>query len=75
MKRELVKFLKKAFEMTGGELHVLIRFEVGEQLGLSPAQTDKIVDELVTTGMINKAELNKIVLSQKALYLLHKNKI
>jgi hypothetical protein len=68
LRPQFANFLKKMYDLTGGELRIIIKYDVGEALGLSPEQTDKIVDELCDTGMIKKTEINKIVLSAQTLY-------
>lgn len=73
LRPQFANFLKKMYDLTGGELRIIIKYDVGEALGLSPEQTDKIVDELCDKGMIKKTETNKIVLSAQTLYNLNKD--
>jgi len=72
-KPESVIFLKKIYDLTGGELRIVNQYQVGEGLALSSKQTDKIVDQLSDSGMIKKIARNKIILSAYALHVIHKN--
>ena len=72
-KPESVIFLKKIYDLTGGELRIINQYQVGEGLALSSKQTDKIVDQLSDSGMIKKIARNKIILSAYALHVIHKN--
>jgi len=72
-KPESVIFLKKIYDLTGGELRIINQYQVGEGLALSSKQTDKIVDKLSGSGMIKKTARNKIILSAYALHVIHKN--
>ena len=40
------EFLRKLYEMSGGEYMIFDRYKVGKILGLSDSQTDEIVDDL-----------------------------
>ncbi len=70
---EFVIFLKKIYDLTGGELRIINQYQVGEGLALSSKQTDKIVDQLSDSGMIKKTARNKIILSAFALHVIHEN--
>ena len=72
-KPESVIFLKKIYDLTGGELRIINQYQVGEGLALSSKQTDKIVDQLSDSGMIKKTARNKIILSAFALHVIHEN--
>ena len=72
-KPESVIFLKKIYDLTGGELRIINQYQVGEGLALSSKQTDKIVDKLSDSGMIKKTARNKIILSAYTLHVIHKN--
>jgi Mn-dependent DtxR family transcriptional regulator len=72
-KPESVIFLKKIYDLTGGELRIVNQYQVGEGLALSSKQTDKIVDQLSDSGMIKKTARNKIILSAYTLHIIHKN--
>lgn len=72
-KPEFVIFLKKIYDLTGGELRIINQYQVGEGLALSSKQTDKIVDQLSDSGMIKKTARNKIILSAFALDVIHEN--
>jgi len=72
-KPESVIFLKKIYDLTGGELRIINQYQVGEGLALSSKQTDKIVDQLSDSGMIKKTARNKIILSAYTLHIIHKN--
>jgi hypothetical protein len=73
LKPDFVIFLKKIYDLTGGELRIINQYQVGEGLALSSKQTDTIVDQLSDSGMIKKTARNKIILSAYALYVIHKN--
>jgi Mn-dependent DtxR family transcriptional regulator len=72
-KPEFVIFLKKIYDLSGGELRIINQYQVGEGLALSSKQTDKIVDKLSDSGMIKKTARNKIILSAYTLHVIHKN--
>ncbi len=72
-KPEFVIFLKKIYDLTGGELRIVNQYQVGEGLALSSKQTDKIVDQLSDSGMIKRTARNKIILSAYTLHIIHKN--
>lgn len=73
IKPEFVLFLKKIYDLTGGELRIINQYQIGEGLSLSSKQTDKILDQLSDSGMIKKTARNKIILSAYALHVIHKN--
>jgi len=72
-KPEFVIFLKKIYDLTGGELRIINQYQVGEGLALSSKQTDKIVDQLSDSGKIKETARNKIILSAYTLNVIHKN--
>jgi len=72
-KPESVIFLKKIYDLTGGELRIVNQYQVGEGLALSSKQTDKIVDQLSDSGKIKETARNKIILSAYTLHIIHKN--
>lgn len=56
-------FLRKLYEMSGGEYMIFDRYKVGKILGISDSQTDEIVDDLYNMGLIKKIGTTKILLS------------
>jgi hypothetical protein len=67
LRPNFVTFLKKQFEITGGEFRIVNRYEVGENLGLDSPATDNIVKQLSQMHMIKIMEGPKIILTQQAL--------
>ena len=67
MRPNFASFLKKQFEITGGEFRIVNRYEVGEKLGLVSSATDNIVKQLSEMHMIKIMEGPKIILTQQAL--------
>ena len=67
MRPNFVTFLKKLFEITGGEFRIINRYEVGEELGLEASATDDTVKQLSQIGMIKIMEGPKIILTPQAL--------
>jgi Mn-dependent DtxR family transcriptional regulator len=57
------EFLRKLYEMSGGEYMIFDRYKVGKILGISDSQTDEIVDDLYNMGLIKKIGTTKILLS------------
>jgi Mn-dependent DtxR family transcriptional regulator len=57
------EFLRKLYEMSGGEYTIVDRYKVGKILGISDTQTDEIVDDLYNMGLIKKIGTTKILLS------------
>lgn len=57
------EFLRKLYEMSGGEYMIFDRYKVGKILGISDGQTDEIVDDLYNMGLIKKIGTTKILLS------------
>jgi Mn-dependent DtxR family transcriptional regulator len=57
------KFLKKLYEMSGGEYKIFDRYKVGGEVGISNSQTDDIVDDLDNMGLIKKIGESKILLA------------
>ena len=74
MRPNFAEYLRKIYDLTGGELHIINQYEVGEGLALSSKQTDEIVDQLCDAGMIKKIDGNKVILRSNALYVIEKNK-
>lgn len=74
MRPNFVTFLKKQFEITGGEFRIVSRYEVGKELGLDVSQTDDIVKQLSDIGMIKLMEGRKIILTQEALAVIDRSK-
>ena len=54
LKPEYIIFLKKIYDLTGGELRIINQYQVGETLALSSKETDKITDQLIDSGLIKK---------------------
>ncbi|MGV8107112.1 MAG: hypothetical protein ACP5OH_05015 [Nitrososphaerota archaeon] len=67
MRPNFATFLKKQFEITGGQFRIVNRYEVGEKLGLDSSATDNIVKQLSEMHMIKIMEGPKIILTQEAL--------
>ena len=67
LRPNFVTFLKKLFEITGGEFRIVNRYEVGEKLGLDTSATNNIVKQLSEMHMIKIMEGPKIILTQQAL--------
>jgi hypothetical protein len=63
LRPNFVIFLKKLFEITGGEFRIVNRYEVGEKLGLDSSETDDIVKQLSEMHMIKIMEGPKIILT------------
>ncbi|HEX2306515.1 MAG TPA: hypothetical protein VHH33_09525 [Nitrososphaeraceae archaeon] len=57
------EFLRKLYEMSGGEYMIFDRYKVGRIVGISDSQTDDIVDDLYNMGLITKIGATKILLS------------
>lgn len=74
MRPNFAEYLRKIYDLTGGELRIINQYEVGEGLALSSIQTDEIVDQLCDAGMIKKIDGNKVILRSNALYAIEKNK-
>jgi hypothetical protein len=72
LRPNFVIFLKKLFEITGGEFRIVNRYEVGEKLGLDSSETDDTVKQLSEIGMLKIMSLSKIILTQKALAVIHR---
>lgn len=74
MRQDLADFLKKVYDLAGGELRIVNQYQACEGMKLSSKQTDKIVYELCETGMIKKMARNKIILSPYAVYVINNSK-
>jgi hypothetical protein len=74
LRPNFVTFLKKLFEITGGEFRIVNRYEVGEKLGLSVSETDDTVKQLAEIGMIKVMLGPKIILTQVALAIIDRSK-
>jgi hypothetical protein len=59
------EFLKKLHEMSGETFRTIDRYEIGKQLGLSDTDTDKIVDDLNSMGLIKKIVGTKIHITRE----------
>ena len=66
-------FLKKQFEITGGQFRIVNRYEVGEKLGLDSSATDNIVKQLSEIHMIKIMEGPKIILTQQGLSVMNRS--
>jgi hypothetical protein len=75
LRPNFVIFLKKLFEITGGEFRIVNRYEVGEKLGLDSSATDDTVKQLSEIGMIKIMLGSKIILTQEALAVIDRSKI
>ena len=67
-------FLKKQFEITGGQFRIVNRYEVGEKLDMDSSATDEIVKQLSEMHMIKIMEGPKIILTQQALSVIDRSK-
>lgn len=57
------EFLRKLYEMSGGEYKIFERYKVGREIGISNSQTDDIIDDLHNMGLIKKIVETKILLT------------
>jgi hypothetical protein len=57
------EFLRKLFEMSGGEYKIFDRYKVGREVDLSNSQTDDIVDDHHNMGLLKKIRTTKILLT------------
>jgi hypothetical protein len=53
------EFLRKLYDMSGGEYKIFDRYKVGGELGISNSQTDDFVDDLHNMRLIKKLEQPK----------------
>jgi len=74
LRPNFVTFLKKIFELNGGEFRIIDRYQVGKELGLNLSQTDGTVKQLCDIGMIKLIEQGrKIILTQEALAVIDRS--
>ena len=71
MKPEFIIFLKKIYDLTGGELRIINQYQVGEALALSSKETDKITDQLIDSGLIKKMARNRIIIRPHTINVMH----
>ena len=57
------EFLKKLYEMSGGDYKIIERYKVGKEIGMPNTQVDDIVDDLDNMGLIKKIGKTKILLT------------
>ena len=57
------EFLKKLYEMSGGDYKIIERYKVGKEIGMPNRQVDDIVDDLDDMGLIKKIGETKIPLT------------
>lgn len=57
------EFLKKLYEMSGGDYKIIERYKVGKEIGMPYTQVDDIVDDLDNMGLIKKIGETKILLT------------
>ncbi len=57
------EFLKKLYEMSGGDYKIIERYKVGKEIGMPNTQVDDIVDDLDNMGLIKKIGETKILLT------------
>jgi Mn-dependent DtxR family transcriptional regulator len=57
------EYLKKLYEISGGEYKIFDKYKVGRQVGISNSQTDDIVDDHHNMGFIKKIGTTKILLT------------
>lgn len=57
------EFLKKLYEMSGGDYKIIERYKVGKEIGMPNTQLDDIVDDLDNMGLIKKIGETKILLT------------
>ena len=51
------EFLRKLYDMSGGEYEIFDKYKVGVEVGISNSQTDDFVDDLHNMGLIKKLDL------------------
>ena len=57
------EFLKKLYEMSGGDYKIIERYKVGKEIAMPKTQVDDIVDDLDNMGLIKKIGETKILLT------------
>lgn len=57
------EFLRKLYDMSGGEYKIFDRYKVGGEVGISNRQTDDFVDDLHNMGLIKKIGKTKPLLT------------
>ncbi|MGV8106597.1 MAG: hypothetical protein ACP5OH_02370 [Nitrososphaerota archaeon] len=57
------EFLKKLYEMSGGDYKIIERYKVGKEIDMPNTQLDDIVDDLDNMGLIKKIGETKILLT------------
>ena len=57
------EFLKKLYEMSGGDYKIIERYKVGKEIDMPNRQVDDIVDDLDNMGLIKKIGETKILLT------------
>lgn len=57
------EFLNKLYEICEGEYRIVGRYKVGTAVRISKYQTDDIVDDLASRGLIKKIGETKILLT------------
>ena len=57
------EFLKRLYEMSGGDYKIIERYKVGKEIGMPNTQVDDIVDDLDNMGLIKKIGETKILLT------------
>lgn len=57
------EYLKKLYEMSGGEYKIFDKYKVGREVGISHSQTDDIVDDHHNMGLLKKIGTTKILLT------------
>lgn len=57
------EFLKKLYEMSGGDYKIIERYKIGKEIGMQNTQVDDIVDDLDNMGLIKKIGETKILLT------------
>ncbi len=73
LRPNFVTFLRKQFEVTGGEFRIVNRYEVGEKLDMDSSATDEIVNQLSEMHMIKIMGGPKIILTQQALSVMDRS--
>lgn len=57
------EFLKKLYQMSGGDYKIIERYKVGKEIGMPNTQVDDSVDDLDDMGLIKKIGETKILLT------------
>lgn len=75
MRTKFTEFLRKLYDMTGGDFRDIDPYEVGKELKFSKSETKAIVEQLFEVCMISKTSEKTIILSESALDVIRDNEI